>query len=165
MKTNVRETSLKALEENGIVLGKDQQVVYEVFLKFGPMSDNQMLEYLRGVENQRPAWQRHRWEKSDITGRRNQLMGKNQIDNEGLIIDRGVFFGWVEIRGVKRIKSHHFWAPRYDMRPVPHGWYSNIKDVPGRRPPRLVLAAKTAGGASEKLKVNSEKRQTATTLF
>jgi hypothetical protein len=40
METNVRETSLKALEESGIALGKDQQAVYEVFLKFGPMSDN-----------------------------------------------------------------------------------------------------------------------------
>ena len=138
METNIRETSLKALEESGVYLGKDQQAVYEVFLKFGPMSDNQVLEYLRGMENLRPAGLRHRWEKSDITGRRNQLMRKNQIGNEGLIVDVGVFYGWVEMRGVKRIKAHHFWAPRDDSRRPPSDWHARAEDVPGGRPRRKI---------------------------
>jgi hypothetical protein len=75
-------------------------------------------------------------------------MRKCQIGNEGLIVDLGVFHGWVEIRGVKRIKAHHFWAARYESRPVPAGWHSNPEDVPGNRARRAV---------SEKLKVKSEK--------
>lgn len=140
--SNIRETSLKALQENGIVLGKDQQVVYEVFLRLGPMSDNQMIEYLRGVENQRPAGLRHKWEKSDITGRRNQLMRKNKIGNDGLIVDLGVFYGWVTIQGVQRVKAHHFWAARYDSRKVPDGWYADIEKVPHYKPPRRQIEDK-----------------------
>jgi hypothetical protein len=135
--TNIRETSLRALEENEIKLGIDQQLVYEAIIKLGPTYDNRILEYLRQKEAQKSQSQRRKtlWEKSDITGRRNQLMRKCQIGNEGLIVNRGQYFGRVLVDNKWHFRSYQFWAVRNDSRPVPTGWYSNIEDVPGYKKP------------------------------
>lgn len=139
---SVRETSLAALSENKVALGRDQQVIYELLIEQGPMSDNMMLDLLRAREMGKPAGLQHKWEKSDITGRRNQLC------NKGLVDELGAFFGWVNIRGVNRIKKHIFWKSWNDNRPAPHGWYDSIEKVPG-----------------VKLRVKSEKLKVKETLF
>lgn len=127
--SNLRDTSLRALDQSAEKLGADQQIILEVFIELGPTHDNRVLGYLRQGEIKKPRDQRRKnpWETRDVTGRRNQLMRKCQIDNEGLIVDRGAFFGWCN----GMIKKYHFWAVRYDIRPVPHGWYARIEDVPG----------------------------------
>lgn len=124
----VRGTSLVALEENKISLGHDQQIVYELLIEMGPMSDNQMLETLRFREMGKPRDLQHKWEKSDITGRRNQLV------NKGAVQDLGAYFGWVDFpNGRRRIKKHHFWAVNYESKPIPFGWYETIEEVPGAK--------------------------------
>lgn len=138
----VRDTSLAALEENKVSLGKDQQVIYELLIEQGPMSDNQMLETLRFREMGKARDLQHKWEKSDITGRRNQLV------NKGVVQDLGAYFGWVDFPGGRRIKKHHFWAVNYERKPVPHGWYESLEQVPG-----------------VKLKTKSEKLKIKETLF
>lgn len=119
MQTNVRQTSITALRENRIKLGHSQKEVYRAFLELGPTHDCRILEYLRQREKLKPKrFKKHEWENSNICGRRNQLMRKNMIGNEGLIVDLGSYHG--QWNGEK--KTYHFWAIRYDDRPVPSGW-------------------------------------------
>jgi hypothetical protein len=141
VKTNVRDTSLRALEESKVILGADQQEVFEALIELGPTYDNRILEYLRQKESIKSRDKRrpNLWEKSDITGRRNQLMRKCQIGNQGIVVDLGSYFCKTIIRNKLKIKKYRLWAIRYEQRPVPAGWYKNIEDVPGYKKPKEFL--------------------------
>jgi hypothetical protein len=145
---SIRDTSLAALEQSGDRLGRDQQIIFDAFCALGPMHDNRILEYLRQGEIKKNRDQRRKnpWETRDVTGRRNQLMKKCQIGNEGMIVDRGSFHGWCN----GMIKKYHFWAVRNDTRPVPAGWYSNIEDVPGYK------KSSNGGGCEARKKIMAE---------
>jgi hypothetical protein len=110
---NVRETSIKALRENRIKLGHSQMEVFRAFLELGPMHDARIYEYLEQREKLKPRkLKRHKWENSNICGRRNQLIGK------GVMVDLGSYRGiWNGER-----KTYHLWAVWNDERPVPAGW-------------------------------------------
>jgi len=138
MKTNVRDTSLRALKENGESLGIDQQLVFEAIIELGPTYDKRILEYLRQREAQKSRCNRRPklWETSDVTGRRNELTKKCMIDNQGLVIDLGAYYGGDWAGNKFKIKKYHFWAARNDPTPVPAGWYKNIEEVPGYKAPK-----------------------------
>lgn len=151
MQTNVRDTSLKALKDNKIYLGADQQEVFEAICTLGPCDDARILEFLEQRELAKPPDRRHHWRNSDIPARRNQLVRKKLL-GEGLVIDRGAYFGRVLIRNKYVIRQHHFWSVWNDARPVPENWHQRIEDVEGYK------AAMVRHGSPQA-------KQLATTLF
>jgi len=127
----VRDTSLKAYEEAKTNLGEMQQLVFNAIETLGPCHDNRILEYLRQGEKLKPAkWSKRRqWEKSDITGRRNQLIAK------GVIRDMSKRFGfWYD-----EPKWYHFWClTNKTIEPV--GWYKSLDDMPQATRERWIAA-------------------------
>ncbi len=131
MQTNVRDTSLRALKEHRIKLGHDQKEVFRVFMEFGPLDDEGVLEILQAKELGKQQDRRHTWRNSDMPARRGQLMKKEIVLLTGLIIDRGAYFGRVFIRNKWTIRQHHFWSLWNDRREIPEGWFVRFEDVSG----------------------------------
>jgi hypothetical protein len=134
--SNIRDTSLKALKDNKISLGQDQQEVFEAICDLGPTIDVRIFEYLQQKENLKTRDKRHTWRNSDVPARRNQLMKKMTGLGQGIVVDRGSYFGETLIRGRQTVKKYHFWSVWNDERPIPAGWYQREEDVPGYKPRR-----------------------------
>lgn len=130
----VRDTSLLAYKEILEKCNPDEQIVFEVILDAGPMSDKEILNYLRRKELAKcqPKAARRVWEINAISGRRNGLEGKNAIK------DLGYFTSKEQKRPV------HLWDAKYENRPIPPGWTRWEGPAPQLRKPPAQIKAERA---------------------
>jgi len=109
----VRDSSLIALERlSERTKESDKDRVLNILLEIGPTHDRRILEALNQAEQKTLKKHRRVWEINSVTGRRNDLVANDLVEDMGLHSGR-----WHD-----REKSYHIWRVRGDDKPAPPGW-------------------------------------------